>query len=79
MELLHRLRSWGVNPLTQSVFAEGDIARRQYGPCCATPPIRMGSARLQKDRNSEMTAHQHRPPPAPDFISPRGSAWAFTA
>jgi hypothetical protein len=61
-ELLSRLEMLGVNPLEQNVFAEGDIARRQYAALLRYAADPRGlPARLQKDRNTEVTDYQHRP------------------
>jgi len=59
-ELLRRLEVLGVNPLDQSVFQESDIAERQYAALLRYAPDPHGlSARLDRDRNAEMTEYRH--------------------
>jgi len=59
-ELLRRLEVLGVNPLDQSVFQESDIAERQYAALLRYAHDPHGlSARLDRDRNAEMTEYRH--------------------
>jgi hypothetical protein len=60
-ELQKRLDSAGVNPIEESVFEEADIARRQYAALLryADDPAGL-PARLERDREGEMTRYQHR-------------------
>jgi len=59
-ELLRRLEILGVNPLEHSVFAEGDIARRQYSALLRYAADPKGlPVRLERDRNTEMIAYEH--------------------
>jgi hypothetical protein len=50
-----------VNPIEESVFEEADIARRQYAALLryADDPAGL-PARLERDREGEMTRYQHR-------------------
>jgi hypothetical protein len=60
MELQRRLEILGVNPLEKSVFAEADIARRQYAALLRYADDPGGLApRLAHDRETEMTAYRH--------------------
>ncbi|MCU1338544.1 MAG: hypothetical protein JWO19_4125 [Bryobacterales bacterium] len=62
-ELQRRLEILGVNPLEESVFAETEIAERQYDALLryAADPNGL-PARLERDRNAEMATHRHSAP-----------------
>jgi hypothetical protein len=59
-ELLRRLQVLGVNPLEDNVFDEAKFAQRQYDALLtyATDPQGL-EARLERDRNAEMTRYEH--------------------
>jgi hypothetical protein len=59
-ELMKRLEIMGVNPLEDSIFEEGKIARRQYAALLkyANDPKGL-PARVDRDRNEELEAYYH--------------------
>jgi hypothetical protein len=59
-ELLRRVEVLGVNPLNQSVFHDAEVAQRQYAALLRYAQNPGGlSARLERDRNAEMTVYHH--------------------
>jgi len=62
-DLQRRLEILGVNPLDDSVFEESQIADRQYDALLRYAADPKGlSARLERDRNTEMATHRHGAP-----------------
>ncbi len=59
-DLQERLEVLGVNPLDQSVFSELQIAQRQYTALLKYAADPKGlTARVERDRNSELTTYEH--------------------
>jgi hypothetical protein len=60
IELQKRLEIMGINPLEENVFAEADIARRQYDALLTYALDPKGlAARLDRDRRNELAADRH--------------------
>ena len=60
VELQRRLEILGVNPLEESVFEETQIAERQYDALLRYAADPQGlPARLDRDRNAELSARRH--------------------
>lgn len=59
-EMMKRLEMLGVNPLEDSIFEEGKIARRQYAALLKYADDPKGLAtRIERDRNEELEAYYH--------------------
>jgi hypothetical protein len=59
-ELMKRLEILGINPLEDSIFEEGNIARRQYAALLEYADDPQGlPARIERDRNEELSAYYH--------------------
>jgi hypothetical protein len=59
-EMMKRLEMLGINPLEDSIFEEGKIARRQYAALLKYADDPKGlPARIEYDRNEELEAYYH--------------------